>query len=220
MSFEYPLTAQSITLLNEGEPYFEPSASSAPADYDFLLGRHSVHHKKLKERLSNCKEWIDINCSKNTEPILTGIGNIEKHFLTYNNDVEAIALRLFNLSTKLWSLYWADNIAGTLDPPLQGSFEGNLGVFFRKDKLNGNDILVQFQYDKSDSENPVWGQAFSNDEGATWEWNWFMFLKTYNIPHFCVSKKLFNFYFTIENTLKNGIQLILFKPFQKAYPLN
>jgi hypothetical protein len=75
MSFENPLTAQSITLLNEGEPYIEPSASSAPTDYDFLLGRHSVRHKKLKERFNNCNEWIDIDGSKNTEAILAGIGN-------------------------------------------------------------------------------------------------------------------------------------------------
>ncbi len=80
----------------------------------------------------------------------------------------------------MWSLYWADNTAGILDPPLQGSFEGNLGVYFGKDKLNDEDILVQFQYNKSDLENPVWGQAFSDDEGVSWEWNWFMFLRRYN----------------------------------------
>ncbi|MGI8580902.1 MAG: hypothetical protein ACR2KX_01815 [Chitinophagaceae bacterium] len=173
MSFESPLTAQSVTF-KEGELYIEPSFSSSPIDYNFLFGNHLVHHKKLKERLCNCDEWIDIYGSKNTESILTGIGNIEKHFLPESKSVmEAIALRLFNLSTKLWSLYWADNISGTLDSPLQGSFEGNLGVFFGRDKFNGKNILVQFQYDKSDLENPVWGQAFSNDEGATWEWNWF-----------------------------------------------
>ncbi len=177
MRFESPLTAWSVTL-QQGDLHIEPSFSSSPIDYNFLFGTHSVHHKKLKKRLSNCNEWIDIYGSKNTEPILSGIGNIEKHFLTDNNRVvEAIALRLFNLSTKLWSLYWADNIFGILDSPLQGSFEGNLGVFFGKDKFNGEDILVQFQYDKSDLETPVWGQAFSNDEGATWEWNWFMFFK-------------------------------------------
>ncbi len=177
MRFESPLTARSVTF-KQGELHIEPSFSSSHSDNNFLFGNHSVHHKKLKERLSNCKEWIDIYGSKNTDPILSGIGNIEKHFLTYNNnDVEAIALRLFNLSTKLWSLYWADNIAGTLDLPLKRSFEENLGVFVGRDKLNGEDILVQFQYDKSDLENPVWGQAFSDDEGAPWEWNWFMFFK-------------------------------------------
>lgn len=176
MSFEYPLTAKSITLLNEGEPYVEPSASSAPADYNFLLGRHSVHHKKLKEKFNNCNEWIDIDGSKNTETILAGIGNVEKHCLPGNdNVVEAIALRLFNLSTRLWSLYWADSIVGTLDPPLHGSFQDDIGVFFGKDKFKGEEILVQFQYDKTDAENPVWGQAFSKDNGVTWEWNWFMF---------------------------------------------
>jgi hypothetical protein len=35
---------------------------------------------------------------------------------------------------------------------------------------------VQFQYDRKDPKNPVWGQAFSKD-GKTWEWNWFMYFK-------------------------------------------
>ena len=34
---------------------------------------------------------------------------------------------------------------------------------------------MQFQYDKTDPENPIRGQAFSTDGGQTWEWNWFMF---------------------------------------------
>ena len=57
----------------------------------------------------------------------------------------------------------------------RGSFEGTLGVFFGKDYWNGEEILVQFQYDRSYPEEPVWGQAFSDDRGKTWEWNWFMF---------------------------------------------
>lgn len=60
MSFEYPLTAQSITSLNGSELYIEPAAASAATDYNFLLGRHSVHHKKLKERFNNCNKWADI----------------------------------------------------------------------------------------------------------------------------------------------------------------
>jgi len=67
------------------------------------MGQHVVKHRKLKERLNNCTEWIDIEGSKNTEKILGGIGNIEKHYLNEldGQKVEAVALRLFDLSTKL-----------------------------------------------------------------------------------------------------------------------
>ena len=179
MSFTFPLVARHVNYSNDGDLLLMPSATSSFHDYDFLQGHHRVRHKKLKERLNQCTEWIDIEGMKDTEKILGGIGNTEKHSLKNvdGNRVEAIALRLFDTSTKLWSLYWADNVTGKLDPPLQGSFEGNLGVFFGKDYFEGEEILVQFQYDRSNPEEPVWGQAFSNDKGRRWEWNWFMFYK-------------------------------------------
>jgi hypothetical protein len=64
-----------------------------------------------------------------------------------------------------------------LDPPVLGSFENKVGHFFTKDIFNNKDIIVAFQWDARDENNPVWRQAFSDDRGKTWEWNWFMFMK-------------------------------------------
>jgi len=33
-----------------------------------------------------------------------------------------------------------------------------------------------FVWDKSDIKNPVWSQAFSIDNGNTWEYNWYMYM--------------------------------------------
>lgn len=178
---KFPLTARPLPNVKDDKLLIKPSISSSLLDYDFLVGRHVVKHRKLKERLNRCTEWIDIEGTKETEKILGGVGNIEKHCLHEldGRKVEAVALRLFDLSTKIWSLYWADSIFGTLDPPLHGSFEDNLGVFFGKDYFKHKEILVQFQYDRSNPQEPIWGQAFSSDLGATWEWNWFMFYKKY-----------------------------------------
>jgi hypothetical protein len=52
-----------------------------------------------------------------------------------------------------------------------GSFEGSVGTFYCKDVFQGKPILVMFQWDKTDPNNPVWAQAFSQDKGATWEMN-------------------------------------------------
>jgi hypothetical protein len=30
-----------------------------------------------------------------------------------------------------------------------------------------------FRWDKRDPEHPIWSQAFSPDNGKTWEWNWY-----------------------------------------------
>ena len=179
MHITIPFTAQPVSFSERDELLITPSLSSSAADYDFLQGTHVVKHKKLKQRLNHCMEWIGIDGIKTTQKILGGIGNIEEHSLNDSDrkGEEAIALRLFDVSTRLWSLYWADNVHGRLDPPLRGSFDGQLGVFFGIDYFQGKEVLVQFQYDRTDVDAPVWGQAFSVDRGVTWEWNWLMFFK-------------------------------------------
>jgi hypothetical protein len=46
-----------------------------------------------------------------------------------------------------------------------------ISIFFE-----GKPILVAFRCDIRDKENPIWSQAFSEDNGASWEWNWHMFM--------------------------------------------
>jgi hypothetical protein len=85
-----------------------------------------------------------------------------------------LTLRLFDPTTRLWSLYWIASNTGKIDPPVVGSFDQNgVGHFFGKDTLNGKPILVVFRWDARNKERPVWGQAFSPDNGKTWEWNFF-----------------------------------------------
>ena len=87
-----------------------------------------------------------------------------------------MTLRLFNPATRLWSIYWADSNRGILETPVVGSFENSIGQFYSTDIFNGRKIMVVYQWDKSDTENPVWSQAFSEDNGKTWEWNWYMYM--------------------------------------------
>jgi hypothetical protein len=47
-------------------------------------------------------------------------------------------------------------------------------MFYAKDVFEGKPIIVVFQWDKTNPDGPIWSQAFSPDNGATWEWNWRM----------------------------------------------
>lgn len=176
--FKNPETKSiSLSLGQGGDLEIQPSTTSSQNDYDFLIGHHRVHHRKLKSRLSGSNEWIEFDGTKETIPILGGIGNVELHSMKLpdGSATEGMALRLFNPVTCLWSLYWADSDFGILDKPQIGSFEKDVGVFLARDRWQGKEIIVQFQYDKTNPQNPTWGQAFSADGGQTWEWNWFMF---------------------------------------------
>jgi hypothetical protein len=52
-----------------------------------------------------------------------------------------------------------------------GSFENKIGHFFARDTYKGRLIIVVFRWDVRNPSLPVWSQAFSTDEGKTWEWN-------------------------------------------------
>ncbi|MBA2762822.1 MAG: hypothetical protein H0U39_12885, partial [Segetibacter sp.] len=110
------------------------------------------------------------------ESLLKGTGNLERHFMNESErKTEGIALRLFNPTTNLWSIYWADSNSSKLDAPMLGSFENNVGWFYGRDNFNGKPIYVQFKWDVNNPSQPIWSQAFSADKGKTWEWNWHMY---------------------------------------------
>lgn len=161
---------------NTGELIITPSPGSSKNDFDFLAGKWTMDNKRLKCRLNNCKDWVEYkSSSENLGSILEGIGNLDFYRTSYNQvnnkPYEGITLRLFNPKTRLWSLYWADSNLGTMDPPVVGSFDGPVGTFYCKDTFDGKPILVMFKWDKTDPNNPVWSQAFSADNGVTWEMN-------------------------------------------------
>ena len=61
-----------------------------------------------------------------------------------------------------------------LDVPVKGSFSHGVGMFFADDTFNGKPIKVRFLWLDTQSGSPRWEQAFSTDNGATWETNWTM----------------------------------------------
>jgi hypothetical protein len=168
---------KNVTLNEHGEIEVTASATSSRYDFDFLQGRFNVHHKKLKSRLSNSNEWFEFEGSMHNQAVLTGIGNVESHYMTTleGKPVEGFALRLYDPQTRLWSIYWADSQNGILDLSVVGSFDGDKGYFFANDHFNGQEILLQFEWDVTDPSQPVWRQGFSVDRGNTWEWNWYMY---------------------------------------------
>ena len=151
------------------------SETSAAADFDFLLGRWNIHNRKLKRRLAGSDEWTEFAAAGECRRVLHGCGNIDSFTADFDGEAfEGLTLRLFNPQTRLWSIYWADSRAVALDVPQVGSFAGGCGEFLARDTFEGRPIVVKFRWDARAAENPVWSQAFSDDDGATWEWNWFM----------------------------------------------
>ena len=148
---------------------------TASQDFDFLFGSWNVHNRCLRRRLAACDEWDEFEATHVARPLLDGLGNEDEFRTDFCGGFVGMSFRFFDPRTELWSIYWADSRrSGTLDPPLYGSFAGDRGVFLGEDVFEGKPILVRFVWSGVGTDSPRWEQAFSEDDGDTWETNWVM----------------------------------------------
>jgi len=150
--------------------------NDAPTDFAFAVGDWRVTHRRLRERLVGCTEWVEFQGEMSTRPVLGGFGNIEDNLLHLpEGPYRAIALRSFDPRSRQWAIWWLDARAPhQIDVPLVGSFENGVGTFYAEDRLNGTPIWIRFTWLTSNPDHPRWQQAFSADGGTTWEPNWTM----------------------------------------------
>jgi hypothetical protein len=167
-----------LSLDAKGDLKITASATSSPSDFDFLVGKWKMHNHRLNKRLENCKDWTEFDSSDENWKTLSGTADMDIYSTTEmpgqeGKHFEGLTPRLFNPTTRLWSLYWVASNTGVLDPPVVCSFENGVGHFFCKDTFKGKPIIVMFPWDARNKDRPVWGQAFSTDNGKTWEWNFY-----------------------------------------------
>ncbi|HEV7667026.1 MAG TPA: hypothetical protein VGS22_00755 [Thermoanaerobaculia bacterium] len=143
-------------------------------DFDFLFGQWTVHNRRLAARLAGSTEWLEFEATNDCHPNLDGIANEDEFRTYYWEGFRGMSFRFFDPAEKTWSIYWADNRMGALQPPVVGSFQGDRGIFLGPDVYAGKPILVRFIWSRITTPGPRWEQAFSEDDGATWEMNWIM----------------------------------------------
>ena len=150
--------------------------ASAPTDFDFVIGDWNVTHRRLKERLAGCDDWVEFGGAMSTHRILGGFGNLEDNVLHFpEGDVRAVALRSYDREAGTWSIWWLDGrFPGRLDVPVVGRFEDGVGTFHAHDTFGDIPITVRFTWRRIDADTLHWNQAFSPDDGRTWETNWTM----------------------------------------------
>lgn len=145
------------------------------ADFDFLMGSWTVKHRRLRERLTACTDWETFDGTSTCRTILDSLGNVEEgRFFRETGTSQGVALRLFDVETQLWRIYWADGSRGMLDTPMVGKFEGNRGEFYAQEMYGKQAIFCRFLWTIHSQTACRWEQAFSVDAGKTWETNWVM----------------------------------------------
>jgi hypothetical protein len=153
-----------------------PVAPDAPTDFDFLIGRWRVAHRRLNERLKGCSQWASFGGLCVSHRVLGGFGNVDDNLLDLpSGPYRAVTMRAFDPAQSSWSIWWLDGRRpGTLDVPMVGRFADGVGSFYADDMLDGRPIRVRFRWTLPLPDAPRWEQAFSADAGSSWEINWIM----------------------------------------------
>jgi hypothetical protein len=145
-------------------------------DFDFLIGDWKAHVRRLPDRLNNSDIWDVYDGISNHKKLLDSNANFEEFDVSTADKklrIKAQTVRLYNPTSRQWSIYLIDLDNGTLDvPPVVGGFTGDRGEFFHQEEFKGRRILVRYVWLNISPKAARMEQSFSPDGGKTWEVNW------------------------------------------------
>lgn len=160
------------TLKRHVEPYrYTMDRTGSVNDFDFLAGDWTLANRRLKKRGAGSKEWDEFPSTSSAQVFMKGVVNVDENDFP-TKGWKGMTIRHFDLEKRQWSIYWVNNRDGKMLPPVVGGFDGDVGLFFGPDVDEGRPIKVVFQWTKLGPNAARWQQAFSYDDGRTWEVNW------------------------------------------------
>lgn len=145
-------------------------------DFDRYMGTWNIAHRRLKNPLHHSHAWYTFTGTMDLRPLWGGLANIDDNVLNYaQGNVRAITIRFYDTKMHLWSIYWATDKSGLGLPATVGAFDSNgIGHFYDHEVWHGTPIVCRYTWSPLTSTGFRWEQAFSTDEGKTWETNWTM----------------------------------------------
>lgn len=142
-------------------------------DFDWEIGTWKTHLKRRVRPLTGSDEWVEYQGTTVVRKVLDGRANlVELEVKGPAGLIEGLSLRLYDPQARLWSLHYANIANGALTPPVTGRFESGRGEFFASDTLDGRPIRIRFVISDITADSAHFEQAFSADDGKTWETNW------------------------------------------------
>ena len=141
--------------------------------FDFEFGTWKTHVSMLKQPLAGSKTWAEYDGITVVHKVWNGEANVlELDMQNTSSHLKLASFRLYNPVTRQWGLYVANSRSGTLGVPCVGRFADGRGVFYDKETFDGKSITVRFVITPRSVDAIHFEQAFSADDGKTWETNW------------------------------------------------
>jgi len=155
-----------------------PAPAPAPArdgqrDFDFEIGSWTTRLSRRLRPLTGSSTWVRYEGTTVVRTIWDGRANLVELVVDGPaGRIEGLSLRLYDRESRQWSLHYARNGSGEMSPPAVGHFANGRGTFYSRETLDGRPILVRFVISDITETSCRFEQAFSADDGATWEVNW------------------------------------------------
>ncbi|RSN24761.1 hypothetical protein DL990_33250 [Amycolatopsis sp. WAC 01416] len=141
-------------------------------EFDFLVGSWNVLNRRLTKRLAGSDDWVEFTAPAKSWSLFEGKANVDE--IVFPDGVRGLTLRLFDPVARKWSLNWSSSDTGRLFPPVIGEFTDGRGVFYGEDTEGDTPVRVRFIWSDVTENSARWEQAFSIDNGESWEVNWIM----------------------------------------------
>ena len=149
------------------------AARDGQHDFDFHIGKWKTHVSRLQHPLSGSSTWVEYDGTTVVSKVWNGKANlVELEVDGSAGHLELLSLRLYNPETHQWGLNVASSGGGELSVPTIGEFKNGRGEFFDHETFAGHNVLVRFRIFDIQPGSIQFEQAFSTDEGKTWEVNW------------------------------------------------
>lgn len=142
-------------------------------DFDFFYGAWAVRHRRLLRRGAGCDDWDEFSGTSTCRSLMGGLCNVDENDMP-ERGVQGVTFRTFDIARRTWAIYWVNSDSGLLTEPVYGRFEDGEGRFYGVDLDDGRPVKVAFLWKDITLDSAQWSQAFSYDDGRTWETNWVM----------------------------------------------
>ena len=143
--------------------------------FDFLVGDWTVANSRMVAPLSGNDEWYETHATARATTLHNGAISVDEMWYA-ELGFAGSSIRVFTPADGLWTIHWVNSRTGNLQAPVVGrwSEDGAEFVATGPDEFEGRPILARYMWHSIGESSATWEQAFSIDDGQTWETNWVM----------------------------------------------
>lgn len=150
-----------------------PAAHDGSRDFDFELGEWKIRLSRLVRPLAGSTEWVEYEGTSVVRKVWDGRANLgELEVEGPAGRIQGLSLRLYDPEARQWRIHWASSRDGALGDAMVGGFRDGVGEFYNQEEFDGRPVLVRFLFSDITPTSFRLEQAFSADDGDSWEANW------------------------------------------------